>query len=83
MNQIDGSLIWVQSVAQMLTTLPWVNVSVLLRSVEKRDLLTSPLREHPRIELIEPESLGTKGRWTPARRWTACSPSTPSVGSTW
>jgi glycosyltransferase involved in cell wall biosynthesis len=61
MNLIDGSSVWVQSVAQMLTTLPWVNVSVLLRSPEKRDLLTAPLRENPRIDLVEPESLGRQG----------------------
>ena len=65
MNLIDGSSIWVESVAQMLTTLPWVNVSVLLRSAEKRDLLTAPLREHPRIALIEPESLGHEGPLDP------------------
>ena len=65
MNLIDGSSIWVQSVAQMLTTLPWVNVSVLLRSAEKRDVLTAPLREHPRMELIEPESLGHEGPLDP------------------
>ncbi len=65
MNLIDGSSVWVQSVAQMLTTLPWVNVSVLLRSAEKRDLLTGPLREHPRIELVEPESLGRQGALDP------------------
>jgi glycosyltransferase involved in cell wall biosynthesis len=66
MNLIDGSSVWVQSVAQMLTTLPWVNVSVLLRSAATRDLLTTPLREHPRIELTEPESLGRKGPLSPA-----------------
>jgi glycosyltransferase involved in cell wall biosynthesis len=61
MNLIDGSSVWVQSVAQMLTTLPWVKVSVLLRSAEKRDTLTAPLRAHPRIDLVEPESLGRRG----------------------
>ena len=65
MNLIDGSSVWVQSVAQMLTTLPWVNVSVLLRAEEKRDLLTAPLRDHPRVELIEPESLGHQGPLDP------------------
>jgi glycosyltransferase involved in cell wall biosynthesis len=66
MNLIDGSSVWVQSVAQMLTTLPWVNVTLLLRSAEERDLLTAPLRDHPRIELVEPDSLGHRGALGPA-----------------
>ncbi|HEY6654286.1 MAG TPA: glycosyltransferase family 4 protein [Solirubrobacterales bacterium] len=61
MNLIDGSSVWVQSVAQMLTTLPWVRVTLLLRTAEERDVLTAPLRIHPRIELVEPDSLGHGG----------------------
>ena len=66
MNLIDGSSVWVQSVAQMLTTLSWVRVTLLLRTAEQRDVLTAPLREHPRIELVEPQSLGHRGPLGPA-----------------
>ena len=85
MNLIDGSSVWVQSVAQMLTTLPWVRVTLLLRTAEERDgadgwfrrivedrtaeerdVLTAPLRTHPRIELVEPDSLGHGGPLGPA-----------------
>ena len=66
MNLIDGSSVWVQSVAQMLTTLSWVDVTLLLRSGEERDVLTAPLRDHPRIELVEPDSLGHRGPLGPA-----------------
>jgi glycosyltransferase involved in cell wall biosynthesis len=58
MNLIDGSSIWIQSVCQMLTTLPWVEVTLLLRAPEERDLLTAPLRAHPRIELVHPKDRG-------------------------
>ncbi len=54
LNLIDGSSVWLQSVAQTLTTLPWVEVTLLLRVPEKRDLITAPLREHPRIDLVDP-----------------------------
>jgi glycosyltransferase involved in cell wall biosynthesis len=67
MNLIDGSSVWVQSVAQMLTTLSWVRVTLLLRTAEQRDVLTAPLREHPRIELVEAESLGHRGPLGPAQ----------------
>ncbi len=54
MNLIDGSSVWVQSMAQMLTSLPWVEVTLLLRYPEERHVLTAPLRSHPRIELVDP-----------------------------
>src|SRR5688500_3094638 len=58
MNLIDGSSIWLQSMAQMLTEIDWVEVTVLLRAPEERDVLTGPLRAHPRIELVDPRELG-------------------------
>ena len=54
MNLIDGSSVWVQSMAQMLTSLPEVEVTLLLRCAEERQVLTGPLHAHPRIELIDP-----------------------------
>jgi glycosyltransferase involved in cell wall biosynthesis len=67
MNLIDGSSVWVQSVAQMLTTLPQVELTLLLRCPEERDLLTAPLRAHPRIELVDPTSLGYAKPLAPAQ----------------
>jgi glycosyltransferase involved in cell wall biosynthesis len=57
MNLIDGSSVWVQSVSQTLTKIEGVEVTLLLRTPEQRDLLTAPLRENPRIELVRPDEL--------------------------
>lgn len=54
MNLLDGSSVWVQSMALMLTSLPQVEVTLLLRCAEERQVLTEPLHEHPRIELVDP-----------------------------
>jgi glycosyltransferase involved in cell wall biosynthesis len=54
MNLLDGSSVWVQSMAQMLTSLPEAEVTLLLRCAEERQVLTAPLDSHPRIELIDP-----------------------------
>lgn len=54
MNLLDGSSVWVQSMAQMLTSLPRVEVTLLLRCAEERQVLTGPLHAHPRVELIDP-----------------------------
>jgi glycosyltransferase involved in cell wall biosynthesis len=58
MNLIDGSSVWVQSVSQTLARIDGVEVTVLLRAPEERDVLTAPLRANDRIELVDPESLG-------------------------
>jgi glycosyltransferase involved in cell wall biosynthesis len=60
MNLIDGSSVWLASVAQMLTTLPGVEVTLLLRYPAERELLTAPLAAHPRIELA-PAPTGPDG----------------------
>jgi glycosyltransferase involved in cell wall biosynthesis len=54
MNLLDGSSVWVQSMAQMLTSLPGVEVTLLLRCAEERQVLTGPLHHHPRVELVDP-----------------------------
>ena len=54
MNLLDGSSVWVQSMAQMLSSLPEVEVTLLLRCPEERPVLTGPLHAHPRVELIDP-----------------------------
>ena len=54
LNLLDGSSVWVQSMAQMLTSLPGVEVTLLLRCAEERQVLTGPLHAHPGVELIDP-----------------------------
>jgi glycosyltransferase involved in cell wall biosynthesis len=67
MNLIDGSSVWLQSMAQMLTSLPEVEVTLLLRFAEERQVLTGPLHPHPRIELIDPGSgPNPRGRLSPS-----------------
>jgi glycosyltransferase involved in cell wall biosynthesis len=56
MNLIDGSSVWVQSVAQTLTSIPGAEVTVLLRAPEQRDVLTAPLHANDRIDLIHPDN---------------------------
>jgi len=53
MNVIDGSSVWLQSVSQMLASTGVAHVTVLLRAIEERDILTGPLRANPRIETVE------------------------------
>ena len=59
MNLIDGSSVWVQSVSQTLTEIPGVELTLLLRTHEQRDVLTAPLHANPRIELVDPEHFGS------------------------
>jgi glycosyltransferase involved in cell wall biosynthesis len=67
MNLLDGSSVWVQSMAQMLTSLPGVELTLLLRCAEERQVLTGPLHAHPRIELIDPGTgPNPRRRLTPA-----------------
>jgi glycosyltransferase involved in cell wall biosynthesis len=67
MNVIDGSSVWLQSVAQMLPGAGAVHVILLLRCAERRDVLTAPLRAHPAVEIVDPgHALGGAARLTPA-----------------
>lgn len=64
LNVIDGSAIWVQSVAETLHAGPDVHVTLPQRFPEKRDLITRMLRRLERVELVEPTRFGhdaTKG----------------------
>jgi glycosyltransferase involved in cell wall biosynthesis len=61
MNLIDGSSVWVQSVSQTLTRIEGVEVTLLLRAPEQRDVLTAPLHANPSVELVHPEPLGDEG----------------------
>jgi glycosyltransferase involved in cell wall biosynthesis len=54
LNLIDGSSIWVQSVAMVFAGLSKVNVTLLLKAPERRPMLTAPLRELGGLRLVEP-----------------------------
>jgi glycosyltransferase involved in cell wall biosynthesis len=60
-NLIDGSSIWLQSMALTLAAIPGTRVTVLLRAPSQRDLVLEPLRRHPAIELVEPDAWSGAG----------------------
>ena len=82
MNLIDGSSVWVQSLAQTLTHVEDTEVTVLLTFPEERRVLTEPLRSSPKIEVVDPRDLGHAGPWTPRRRWRPWSGSISIAAST-
>jgi glycosyltransferase involved in cell wall biosynthesis len=62
LNLVIGSSIWVQAVAETLHAGPRVHVTLPLRSLERRRLLTDALRRLPRVELVDPRR---QRRWVP------------------
>jgi glycosyltransferase involved in cell wall biosynthesis len=54
LNIVSGSSVWVQAVAETLLAGPRVHVTLPLRCVERRPLITGPLRELDRLELVDP-----------------------------
>lgn len=58
LNIIDGSSIWLQSMATVLSRAPANEVTVVLKASEQRDLLTRPLRELPRVTVVNPIDRG-------------------------
>ncbi|MFZ0387300.1 MAG: hypothetical protein WAL22_16685 [Solirubrobacteraceae bacterium] len=56
MNLIDGSSVWLQSIALTLAQLQQVHVTVVLRTPVQRELLVRPLRENSRITVIDLET---------------------------
>lgn len=52
LNSIDGSAIWLQSVVTMLHGDPDLRVSVFLKALETRDVLTRPLRALGRLTVV-------------------------------
>ena len=52
LNKVDGSSIWVQSVAETLHASPTTEIVLPLRAPEQRNVITSLLRRLPRVELI-------------------------------
>ena len=59
LNVIDGSSVWLQSLAMALAHLPRVAVTVVLKAGEQRDLLTAPLRRLPGVRVVNPVDAGT------------------------
>lgn len=54
LNQVDGSAVWVESVARTLLAGPDVHITLPLRAPIRRDVIVGTLRRLPRIELIDP-----------------------------
>ncbi|MEO7664895.1 MAG: hypothetical protein ABIV26_07185, partial [Candidatus Limnocylindrales bacterium] len=62
MNLVIGSSIWVQAAAETFHAGPNVEVTIPLRSLERRRLLTDALRRLPRVRLVDPRR---QRRWVP------------------
>jgi glycosyltransferase involved in cell wall biosynthesis len=54
LNLIDGSAIWVQSVAETLHVDPRVDMTIPLKVTDQRDVVTGLLRRLDRVRLIPP-----------------------------
>lgn len=54
LNILDGSAIWLQSLASTLAATRRCAVTVLCRAGEERDLLTKPLRALPGVTVVNP-----------------------------
>lgn len=60
LNILDGSAIWLASLAEVLSGHPRVQLHVLLKAAETRDLITGGLRELPRVALTRPPGVGRR-----------------------
>jgi len=58
LNLIDGSSIWMHSVAETLHVDDRLQVTIPLRTPERRDVVTRALRRLERVELVDPRELG-------------------------
>lgn len=58
LNIIDGSSIWMHSVAETLHVDSRLRITIPLRAPEHRDVVTRGLRRLPRVELLDPRHLG-------------------------
>lgn len=58
LNLIDGSSIWMHSVAETLHVDHRLQVTIPLRTPERRDVVTRALRRLERVELVDPRELG-------------------------
>lgn len=60
LNLVDGSSVWLVSLAEMLAGSGEVDVTILRRTRPKRSLLTATIDDHPNVTLLDP--------WEEARR---------------
>jgi glycosyltransferase involved in cell wall biosynthesis len=58
MNLMDGSSLWLQSIAMALARGPSTELTILLKDHERSDLLTAPLKGHEQMTLVYPSELG-------------------------
>ncbi|MBI4729063.1 MAG: glycosyltransferase family 4 protein [Acidobacteria bacterium] len=65
LNIIDGSAIWVQSVAEMLLEGPRCEVTLVLKAPERRDVVTGALRRRARLAILDPADLRRGARLRP------------------
>jgi glycosyltransferase involved in cell wall biosynthesis len=65
LNILDGSAIWLASLAEVLAGHPRVELEILLKAPETRDLITGPLHGLPRVHLRRPP--GAEARLTQAQ----------------
>jgi len=63
LNLLDGSSIWVQSIAEVLHSAPNVEITVPLKAPERRDVVTGMLRQLERVRLVDPVSAGRTDLW--------------------
>ncbi|HEY5628519.1 MAG TPA: hypothetical protein VIR16_03330, partial [Candidatus Limnocylindrales bacterium] len=56
LNVIDGSSIWMHSVAETLHADPRTRTTILLRAPETRDVITRGMHRLPRVRLVDPRS---------------------------
>lgn len=52
-NLVDGSSVWLQSLALVLARIPGTSLQVVLRTSPTRDVITAPMVAHPAIELVD------------------------------
>ncbi|MDX1620029.1 MAG: glycosyltransferase family 4 protein, partial [Nitriliruptorales bacterium] len=60
LNILDGSAIWLASLAEVLAGHPRVELTVLLKAEERRDLITAGLRNLSRVQLTRPAHAGRR-----------------------
>lgn len=58
LNLIDGSAIWMASLAESLHVGKNTAITLLLKCPEQRDVITRDLHELPRLQIIRPETWG-------------------------
>jgi glycosyltransferase involved in cell wall biosynthesis len=61
LNVIDGSSIWVESVAATLHEHPLIEVTIPLKTAERRAVITDSLRAMDRVTLVPPRKTARKG----------------------